>query len=171
MLDRANAHSVPPDRTASRGAQNPHLVRLVLIVRKAQNLVTYVMRGASALEGQKSFRNVLLEHIVMLDKASVHSAPPDRTASRGPRSPNFVYLDRTVQKARKSVKNVMLEAPALEAHPTLRNVLLALTAVSDRASVHSALLDRSVLRVHQSQQFALMVRIVTQALKLVRNVV
>jgi len=128
MLDRANAHSAPPDRTASRGARSPQFVRLVLIVRKVHQLVTYVMLEASALETHQLFRNVLLEHTVMLDRASVHSALPDRT----------------VQKARKNVKNVMREASVLEAHPLLRNVLLALTVMLGRTIVHYAPLASSV---------------------------
>lgn len=128
MLDRVNAHSAPPDRTASRGARSPKFVRLVLIVRKVHQLVTYVMLEASALETHQLFRNVLLEHTVMLDRASVHSALPDRT----------------VQKARKNVKNVMREASVLEAHPLLRNVLLALTVMLGRTNVHYAPLASSV---------------------------
>ena len=144
MLDRANVHSAPPDRTASRGAPSPHFVRLVHLVRKVHQIVTYVMLEASALETHQLFRNVLLEHTAMLDRVSVHSALPDRTASRGPRSPSFVNLDRTVQKARKNVKNVMREASVLEAHPLLRNVLLALTVMLGRTNVHYAPLAFSV---------------------------
>jgi len=128
MLDRANVHSAPPVRTASRGARSPHFVRLVHLVRKVHQLVTYVMLEASALETHQLFRNVLLEHTVMLDRASVHSALPDRT----------------VQKARKNVKNVMREASVLEAHPLLRNVLLALTVMLGRTNVHYAPLASSV---------------------------
>jgi hypothetical protein len=128
MLDRANVHSAPPDRTASRGAPSPQFVRLVHLVRKVHQIVTYVMLEASALETHQLFRNVLLEHTVMLDRASVHSALPDRT----------------VQKARKNVKNVMREASVLEAHPLLRNVLLALTVMLGRTNVHYAPLASSV---------------------------
>lgn len=170
MLDRANVHSAPPDRTASRGAPSPQFVRLVHLVRKVHQIVTYVMLEASALETHQLFRNVLLEHTAMLDRVSVHSALPDRTASRGPLSPSFVNLDRTVQKARKNVKNVMREASVLEAHPSLRNVLLALTAVQKEASVHYALLDHSAKRGLQALLFVRLVRTAVKALKLVRNV-
>ena len=120
------------------------LARLDRSAKKALQLVKNVMRVASARKAPLSCTNVLLVLSAMLDRVSVHSAPPDRTASRGPRSPSFVNLDRTVQKARKNVKNVMREASVLEAHPSLRNVLLALTVMLGRTIVHYAPLAFSV---------------------------
>ena len=151
-LDKASAPSALPDRTAMRERRSPHFAHLALTVRKAQLLVTCVMREASALEAHQSLRNVLLAPTAALVRASAPRALQALSALRERRRPHFACLGLTVEKARQLVKSVTRVATALEAHLALKNVLLALTAVMVRKNVQNALKDPSALRDPQFQQ-------------------
>ena len=99
-LDKASAPSALPDRTALRERRSPHFAHLALTVRKAQLLVTCVMREASALEAHQSFRSVLLAPTAALVRASAPSALQALSALRERRCPHFACLALTVEKAR-----------------------------------------------------------------------
>jgi hypothetical protein len=99
-LDKVSAPNALPDRTALRERRSPYLAQMALTVRKAQLLVTYVMREAFALEAHQSFRSVLLAPTAALVRASAPSALQALSALRERRCPHFACLALTVEKAR-----------------------------------------------------------------------
>ena len=99
-LDKASAPSALPDRTALRERRCPHFAHLALTVRKAQLLVTCVVREASALEAHQSLRNVLLAPTAAPVRASASSVLQALSALRERRRPYFACLGLTVEKAR-----------------------------------------------------------------------
>ena len=99
-LDKVSAPNALPDRTALRERRSPYFAHMALTVRKAQLLVTYVMREASALEAHQSFRSVLLAPTAALVRASAPSALQALSALRERRCPHFACLALTVEKAR-----------------------------------------------------------------------
>ena len=123
-LDKASAPSALPDRTAMRERRSPHFAHLALTVRKAQLLVTCVMREASALEAHQSFRSVLLAPTAALVRASAPTALPALTAVLEKASVHSALLALTAVMVRKNVQNALKDPSALRDPQFQQNVNL-----------------------------------------------
>ena len=112
-LDKASAPSALPDRTALRERRSPHFAHLALTVRKAQLLVTCVVREASALEARQPLRNVLLAPTAALVRASAPTALPALTAVLEKASVHSALLALTAVMVSKNVQNALKDRSAL----------------------------------------------------------
>ena len=123
-LDKASAPSALPDRTAMRERRSPHFAHLALTVRKAQLLVTCVVREASALEAHQPLRNALPAPTAALVRASAPTALPALTAVLEKASVHSALLALTAVMVRKNVQNALKDPSALRDRQFQQNVNL-----------------------------------------------
>ena len=90
-----------------------HFAHLALTVRKAQLLVTCVVREASALEAHQPLRNALPAPTAALVRASAPTALPALTAVLEKASVHSALLALTAVMVRKNVQNALKDPSAL----------------------------------------------------------